>query len=129
MTMLNLVYCVLGAVFIALGAACLWEKYRTVRGGTRLPARIVACRRQSRDGKHGGYCFVVEFTAPDGIRHTAATNDSFWFDQTRQVGNVIEIWYNPATPTVVERRSMEAELLGILFIALGFAAVFCLGLR
>ena len=65
---------------------------------------------------------------PDGIRHTAATNDSFWFDQTRRVGTVIEVWYNPASPTVVERRSLEAELLGALFIALGFAVIFWLGL-
>ena len=74
------------------------------------------------------YCLVVEFTDPAGIRHTAATNDSFWFDQTRRVGTVIEVWYNPASPTVVERRSLEAELLGALFIALGFAVIFWLGL-
>ena len=39
MTLLNLIYCVLGGLFIVLGGACLWEKYRTVRGGVRLPAR------------------------------------------------------------------------------------------
>lgn len=32
MTVLNLIYCLVGGVFIVLGAACLWEKYRTVRG-------------------------------------------------------------------------------------------------
>ena len=41
MTLLNLIYCVLGGLFIVLGGACLWEKYRTVRGGVRLPARII----------------------------------------------------------------------------------------
>ena len=130
MTLLNLIYCVLGGLFIVLGGACLWEKYRTVRGGVRLPARIIRCQRQGPAGRRrsGGYCFVVEFTAPDGILHTAATNDSFWFDQTRRVGTVIEVWYNPATPTVVERRSLEAELLGVVGIALGFAAIFWLGL-
>lgn len=131
MTILNLVYCVLGAVFIALGAACLWEKYRTVRGGMRLPARILECRRQAVAGRKrsGGYCYVVEFTSPDGIRHTAATNDSFWFERPNRVGSVIEIWYNPATPTVVERRSAEAEILGVLFVAMGFGVIFCLGLH
>lgn len=130
MTLLNLIYCLLGAVFIVLGGVCLWEKYRTVHGGMRLPARIIRCQRQGPKNRRqsGGYCFVVEFTTPDGIRHTAATNDSFWFDQTRRVGTVIEIWYNPASPTVVERRSLEAELLGALFIALGFAVIFWLGL-
>ena len=83
MTILNLIYCVLGAVFIVLGAACLWEKYRTVRGGMRLPARILECRRQGSAARKrsGGYCYMVEFTSPDGIRHTAATNDSFWFER------------------------------------------------
>ena len=130
MTLLNLIYCLLGAVFIVLGGVCLWEKYRTVHGGMRLPARIIRCQRQGPKNRRqsGGYCFVVEFTTPDGIRHTAATNDSFWFDQTRRVGTVIEVWYNPASPTVVERRSLEAELLGALFIALGFAVIFWLGL-
>ena len=103
MTVLNLIYCLVGGVFIVLGAACLWEKYR--------------------------YCLVVEFTDPAGIRHTAATNDSFWFDQSRRVGNVIEIWYNHRTPTVVERRSAEAEILGVLCVALGFGVIFWLGLR
>lgn len=48
MTVLNLIYCLVGGVFIVLGAACLWEKYRTVRGGVRLPARVIECRRQGR---------------------------------------------------------------------------------
>ena len=111
MTILNLVYCVLGAVFIALGAACLWEKYRTVRGGMRLPARILECRRQGVAGRK------------------RSTNDSFWFERPNRVGSVIEIWYNPATPTVVERRSAEAEILGVLFVAMGFGVIFCLGLH
>ena len=117
-------------LLLVLAAAALWEKYRTVHGGMRLPARIIRCQRQGPKNRRqsGGYCFVVEFTTPDGIRHTAATNDSFWFDQTRRVGTVIEVWYNPASPTVVERRSLEAELLGALFIALGFAVIFWLGL-
>lgn len=82
MTLLNLIYCLLGAVFIVLGGVCLWEKYRTVHGGMRLPARIIRCQRQGPKNRRqsGGYCFVVEFTTPDGIRHTAATNDSFWFE-------------------------------------------------
>ena len=130
MTVLNLIYCLVGGVFIVLGAACLWEKYRTVRGGVRLPARVIECRRQgAADTKRGGYCLVVEFTDPAGIRHTAATNDSFWFAQSRRVGNVIEIWYNHRTPTVVERRSAEAEILGVLCVALGFGVIFWLGLR
>ena len=99
------------------------RRHAPARAHHPLPAPGPKNRRQS-----GGYCFVVEFTTPDGIRHTAATNDSFWFDQTRRVGTVIEVWYNPASPTVVERRSLEAELLGALFIALGFAVVFWLGL-
>ena len=73
MTLLNLIYCLLGAVFIVLGGVCLWEKYRTVHGGMRLPARIIRCQRQGPKNRRqsGGYCFVVEFTTPDGIRHTA----------------------------------------------------------
>lgn len=131
MTVLNLIYCVLGVVFVILGAACLWEKYRVVRGGMRLPARVLECRRQgsSRRKRGGGYCYVVEFTSPDGIRHVAPTNDSFWSERTNSVGTVVEIWYNPATPEVVERRSAEAEILGALFIAMGFAVIFWLGLR
>ena len=46
-----------------------------------------------------------------------------------RVGNVIEIWYNHRTPTVVERRSAEAEILGVLCVALGFGVIFWLGLR
>ena len=46
-----------------------------------------------------------------------------------RIGTVVEIWYNPANPEVVERRSLEAELLGALFIAMGFGVIFWLGLR
>ena len=78
MTILNFVYCVLGAVFIVMGAACLWEKYRVVRGGMCLPARVLECRRvgSSRRKRGGGYCYVVEFTSPDGIRHSSVTASS-----------------------------------------------------
>lgn len=108
MTILNLIYCVLGAVFIVLGAACLWEKYRTVRGGMRLPARILECRRQGSAARKrsGGYCYMVEFTSPDGIRHTAATNDSFWFERPNRVARSSRSgitplpprWWNAAVP-------------------------------
>ena len=78
MTLLNLIYCLLGAVFIVLGGVCLWEKYRTVHGGMRLPARIIRCQRQGPKNRRqsGGYCFVVEFTTPDGIRHSSVTASS-----------------------------------------------------
>ena len=72
---------------------------------------------------------MVGFTSPDGIRHGAPTNDSFWAERPNSIGTVVEIWYNPANPEVVERRSLEAELLGALFIAMGFGVIFWLGLR
>ena len=132
MTLLNLIYCLLGAAVHRAGRRLPVGKipHRARRraparphhplpapgpgGDRRQQRRLLLCGRVHRP--------------PTASCHTAATNDSFWFDQTRRVGTVIEVWYNPATPTVVERRSLEAELLGALFIALGFAVVFWLGL-
>lgn len=128
MTVLNIFYCLLGAALVALGIACLIEKYRTVRGGVCLPARILACDKQRTAHKNsGGYCYRVEFDDGDGVRHQAITNDSLWFARKNAVNRVIEIWYNPARPEIVERKSIEAEILSAVLVALGLAAIFGLG--
>lgn len=127
MTVLNIFYCLLGAAFVVLGIACLIEKYRTVCGGIRLPARILACEKQRSARKSGGYCYKVEFNDGDGVRHEATTNDSLWFARKNAVNRVIEIWYNPAHPEIVERKSLESEILSAVLVALGLAAIFGLG--
>lgn len=129
MTVRNIFYCLLGAALVVLGIACLIEKYRTVRGGVCLPARILACEKpRSARKSGGGYCYKVEFNDSDGVRHEAATNDSLWFARKNAVNKVIEIWYNPARPEIVERKSIEAEILSAALVVLGLAAIFSLGL-
>lgn len=130
MSSLNFFYCLLGVVFVVLGFACLAEKYKTVRGGTLLPAQILACEKEgprTRKG-HGGYRFLVRFDVPGGATRTAATNDAFWFKQNKKVGGTMEIWYNPATPDVVERKNYGTEALSAFFVALGVIIVVWLGL-
>ena len=73
---LMIVYRVLGVLFLALAAAALWEKYRTVRGGTLLPARILGCRKADRTsprGGAGGYRSVVAWNARPTTRSGSAT--------------------------------------------------------
>ena len=98
---LLLFYRVLGVLLWVLVLSMLWEKYRIVRGGTLLPARILDCRKsgQSTDqtsparrdafiNPHvaaGGYCYRVEFYA-NGQRMERDTNDSFWFNHNGQEG-------------------------------------------
>ncbi|MEE0799689.1 MAG: DUF3592 domain-containing protein [Gemmiger sp.] len=129
MTALQIFYWALGLVFIVLGLACVAEKYRTVRGGTLLTARILKCEKdgpKTRKGS-GGYRYTVEFEA-DGVRRTALTNDAFWFNRSRNIGQLIAVWYNPASPHLVERKSPEAELLSLFFVALGVAVILWLGI-
>ncbi len=124
MTALNIFYLILGLGLIVLGIAALAEKYRVVRGGQQLPARILSCQKEGSPRKgSGGYRYTVEFNDRDGIRHTAATNDAFWVNHKKQVGQVIEIWYNPARPHLVERRSLGTELMAVFSVLLGIAAI------
>ena len=61
-TTLLIVYRVLGTVLFALAAAAIVEKYRTVRGGVLLPARVLECRRASSTSNSrgaGGYRYLV----------------------------------------------------------------------
>ena len=131
-------YRVLGILLWVLVLSMLWEKYRIVRGGTLLPARILDCRKSTRNdvpenaqptrrdaliNPHvaaGGYCYRVEFYA-NGQRMERSTNDSFWFDHPNQQGKTVLVWYNPTSP-VVERKSWETEVLaaamGVLATAL-----------
>ena len=125
---LLLFYRVLGVLLWVLVLSMLWEKYRIVRGGTLLPARILDCRKsgQSTDqtpparrdafiNPHvaaGGYCYRVEFYA-NGQRMERDTNDSFWFNHNGQEGKTALVWYNPASP-VVERKSWETEILAVV---------------
>ena len=106
---LMIVYRVLGVLFLALAAAALWEKYRTVRGGTLLPARILA------RGGSGGYRYVVEVYV-DGERLECETNDSFWFCHDAQKGKSIRVWYRPGRP-LLERHNPGTELMAA-FMAL-----------
>lgn len=124
MTALSIFYLVAGLALIVLGIAALVEKYRVVRGGQQLPARILSCDKEGSPRKgSGGYRFTVEFNDQDGIRHTASTNDAFWFNHKKQVGQVIEIWYNPARPHLVERRAPGTELMALFSVLLGIAAI------
>lgn len=124
MTALNIFYLIAGIGLILLGVAALVEKYRVVRGGQQLPARILSCEKDASPRKGaGGYRFQVEFNDQDGVRRTAATNDAFWFDHKKQVGQVIEIWYNPARPHLVERQALGTEGMALVSVLLGVAAI------
>lgn len=119
---LMIFYRVLGVIFLAMAAAALWEKYRTVRGATLLPGRILDCRKASRTSPRqgaGGYRYLVEIHA-GGERLELETNDSFWFDHDRQKGKSVLVWYNPARP-VLERKSLGTELLALVMAAVGIA--------
>ena len=41
----------------------------------------------------------------DGVLRRALTNDAFWMDHSRNSDSLIQVWYNPATPHLVERKS------------------------
>lgn len=120
---LMIFYRVLGILFLVLAGATVWEKYRTVRGATLLPGRIVECRKASRTNPRagaGGYRYLVEIHV-EGQRLELETNDSFWFKHEGQRGKGVLVWYNPASP-VLERKSLGTELLagaiGLLGIGL-----------
>lgn len=124
MSLLSVFYKVIGAVFIVLGAVCVAEKYRTVRGGTLCSARVLRCDKggpTTRKGQ-GGWRYAVEFEA-DGLMLQRYTNDAFWFDHSNREGSLVEIWYNPDHPDLVERKSPEAEILCGVFVALGLALI------
>lgn len=119
---LMIFYRVLGILFLAMAGAALWEKYRTVRGATLLPGRILACRRAKRTNPHsgaGGYRYLVEIYA-GGQRLELETNDSFWFNHDNQKGKSVMVWYNPERP-VLERKSIGTELLAVVIAAVGVA--------
>ncbi|EFB76153.1 DUF3592 domain-containing protein [Subdoligranulum variabile] len=119
---LMIVYRVLGILFLALAVVTLWEKYRTVRGATLLPGRILACRKAERTNPRqgaGGYRYLVEIHA-GGERLELETNDSFWFNHDSQKGKSVLVWYNPQRP-VLERKSLETELLALAIGAAGVA--------
>lgn len=120
--MLLIVYRVLGTLLLVLAAAAILEKYRTVRGGTLLPARVLECRRAgstSPSAGAGGYRYLVELYA-DGKRLEMETNDSFWVKHDKSVGKVVQVWYNPASKSV-ERKSWETELLSAALAIVGAA--------
>lgn len=113
-------YRILGVLFLVLAAAALWEKYRLVRGASLLPGRILACKRHSdvNPRSHaGGWRYTVEVFA-DGRRLELETNDAFWFEHKRQVGQAVQVWYKPGEDHV-ERKSPETELYALLLAALG----------
>ena len=119
---LMIFYLVLGILFLVLAGATVWEKYRTVRGATLLPGRIVACRKASRTNPRagaGGYRYLVEVYV-EGQRLELETNDSFWFSHEGQQGKSVQVWYNPQSP-VLERKSWGTELLaaGIGLLGIG----------
>ena len=87
-TTLLIMYRVLGTVLFALAAAAIVEKYRTVRGATLLPARVLECRRASSTSNSrgaGGYRYLVELYA-NGRRLELETNDAFWFRHDKDKG-------------------------------------------
>lgn len=119
---LMIVYRVLGILFLVLAGATVWEKYRTVRGATLLPGRIVECRKASRTNPRagaGGYRYLVELYV-EGQRLELETNDSFWFSHEGQQGKSVQVWYNPESP-LLERKSWGTELLaaGIGLLGIG----------
>lgn len=124
MSILSLIYKALGSAFVVLSIACLVEKYRTVRGGTLLPARVVDCEKCSAASKKnsGGWRYAVELSVQGG-RHKCYTNDCFWVEHKNKKDQTILVWYNPARPGIVERKSPEAEVLSGIFGALGIAMI------
>ena len=121
-TTLLIVYRVLGTVLFALAAAAIVEKYRTVRGATLLPARVLECRKAgstSPGAAAGGYRYLVELHA-DGKRLEMETNDSFWFRHDKDKGKIIQVWYNPSA-RCVERKSWETEIFSALLAGIGAA--------
>lgn len=115
-------YRILGVILLILAAVTLWEKYRTVRGATLLPGRILECRKAARTNPRagaGGYRYLVEIHA-NGQRLELETNDSFWFDHSTQKGRSVLVWYNPASP-VLERKSIGTELLAAGIAVVGVA--------
>ena len=119
---LLIVYRVLGTVLFALAAAAIVEKYRTVRGATLLPARVLECRKADSTSPNrgaGGYRYLVEVYA-NGKRLEMETNDSFWFKHGKAVGKVVQVWYNP-NARHLERKSWETEVFSAALAALGAA--------
>lgn len=119
---LMIFYRVLGVLLLVLAGAALWEKYRTVRGASLLPGRILECRKTARTNPRagaGGYRYLVEIYA-NGQRLELETNDSFWFDHDTQKGKTVLVWYNPERP-VLERKSLGTELLAVAMAAVGVA--------
>lgn len=119
---LMIFYRILGVVLLALAAAALWEKYRTVRGAVLLPGRILDCRKADRTNPRagaGGYRYLVEVYA-NGERLELETNDSFWFNHDTRKGSSVQVWYNPGRP-VLERKSLGTELLCLGMAAVGVA--------
>lgn len=119
---LMIVYRVLGILLLAMAAAAVWEKYRTVRGATLLPGRILDCRKANRTNPRqgaGGYRYLVEIHA-GGERLELETNDSFWFSHDSQKGKSVLVWYNPGRP-VLERKSLGTEALAAVMAAIGVA--------
>ena len=121
-TTLLIVYRVLGTVLFALAAAAIVEKYRTVRGAVRLPARVLECRKAgstSPGAAAGGYRYLVELHA-NGRRLEMETNDSFWFRHDKDKGKIVQVWYNPSA-RCVERKSWETEIFSALLAGIGAA--------
>ena len=119
---LMIVYRVLGILLLAMAAAAVWEKYRTVRGATLLLGRILDCRKANRTNPRqgaGGYRYLVEIHA-GGERLELETNDSFWFSHDSQKGKSVLVWYNPGRP-VLERKSLGTEVLAAVMAAIGVA--------
>ncbi|WP_298737049.1 DUF3592 domain-containing protein [uncultured Subdoligranulum sp.] len=117
---LMIIYRVLGVLFLVLAGATVWEKYRTVRGATLLPGRVLACRKPSRTNPRagaGGYRYLVEIYV-EGQRLELETNDSFWFSHEEKQGKIVQVWYNPNS-TVLERKSWGTEQLAAGMALLG----------
>lgn len=117
---LMIFYRVLGVLLLVLAGAALWEKYRTVRGASLLPGRILDCRKAARTNPRagaGGYRYLVEVYA-NGQRLELETNDSFWFNHHTQKGKTVLVWYNPERP-VLERKSFGTELLAAAMAVVG----------
>lgn len=119
-TTLLIFYRVLGTVLFALAAAAIVEKYRTVRGASLLPARVLECRKAASTSPNrgaGGYRYLVELHA-NGQRLELETNDAFWFNHDKNVGRVVQVWYNP-NARCVERKSWETEIFAAVLAVLG----------
>ena len=117
---LLVIYRVLGVVLFALAAASIVEKYRTVRGASLLPARVLACRKAkgtSPNAMAGGYRYLVELYA-NGQRLELETNDSFFTKREKDVGKALQVWYNPHA-RCVERKSWETEIFAAVLAVVG----------